>query len=90
MTDESPSASPSKLHQLLEEMIARRNEICREFALTIDHKHCIGCTLVMDYMMKNHKDLPYGTEQQWIEESAFCQLHERDIFAQFLKDRGVG
>jgi len=89
MVDE-PSASPSKLQQLLEEMILYRNEICREFALTVDHKHCIGCTLVMDYMMKNFPQLPYGTEQQWIEETAFCQLHERDILAQFLKDRGIG
>jgi len=71
-------------------MIIYRNEICKEFALTMDHKHCIGCVLVMEYMQKNFPDMTYGTEEQWIEESAFCQLHERDIFSQFFKDKGIG
>ena len=71
-------------------MIAHRNAVCEEFALTVDHKHCIGCTLVMDYMKTHHPHLEYGTEQQWIEETAFCALHERQLFEEHLKMRGVG
>jgi hypothetical protein len=71
-------------------MIAHRNEVCQEFALTVDHKHCIGCTLVMDYMKQHHPSLEYGTQEQWIEESAFCALHERQLFAEYLKSKGVG
>ena len=89
--NEPPSVSPSNpLALLLDEMIAARNAVCQEHALTVDHKHCIGCTLVMDYMQKHHPNLQYGTQQQWIEESAFCALHERQMFEDFLRSRGVG
>lgn len=87
-----PSASPappSPLAALLEGMIAHRNAVCQEYALTINHRHCIGCTLVMDYMKAHHPNLEYGTQAQWVEESAFCALHERQLFETFLKDRGV-
>jgi hypothetical protein len=89
--DGPQSNSPSDpLAILLDGMIAHRNEVCQEFALTVDHKHCIGCTLVMDYMKQHHPSLEYGTQEQWIEESAFCALHERQLFADYLKSRGVG
>jgi len=86
-----PSKSPTdSLFELLDGMIAARNAVCQEYALTVDHKHCIGCTLVMDYMKNHHPAMEYGTQAQWIEESAFCSLHERQMFADFLKSRGVG
>lgn len=88
---ETPSESPpSPLVALLDEMIAQRNAVCHEFALTVDHKHCIGCSLVMDYMKNHHPNLEYGSQAQWIEETAFCALHERKMFEDFLKARGVG
>jgi hypothetical protein len=71
-------------------MVAHRNAVCEEFALTVDHRHCIGCTLVMDYMKTNFPNLQYGTQEQWIQESAFCALHERQLFADYLRSKGVG
>lgn len=90
MTAPLSTSQPDPLANLLDEMIAARNAVCQEFALTIDHKHCIGCTLVVDYMKTHHPTMEYGTQQQWIEESAYCSLHERQMFADFLKSRGVG
>lgn len=70
-------------------MIAQRNAVCQEYALTVDHKHCIGCTLVMDYMKTHHPQMKYGSQEQWIEESAFCSLHERKIFEDYIKAHGA-
>ena len=70
-------------------MIARRNEICREYALGVDHKHCVGCMLVLKYMEDNHPGTEYGTQDQWLQETAYCQLHEREIFKQFLIEQGI-
>lgn len=84
----SPS-DPRPIDSLLDEMIAWRQAVCFEHALTIDHKHCIGCTLVMEHMQKNHPSMEYGTEDQWVQESAFCALHEREIFKEFLRTKGI-
>lgn len=90
MNDATPSKSPSPLAALLDEMIAARNAVCQEHALTVNHKHCIGCVLVADYMKTHHPNLQYGTQDQWVEEAAFCALHERKMFEDFLKAKGVG
>jgi len=70
-------------------MIEYRNSICNEHALNIDHRHCIGCMLVMKHMKENHPDMVYGTEKQWIEEAAFCARHEREIFDEFFRQEGA-
>ena len=84
----APSSPGSKLHAFLEELLLYRNEVCYEHALTIDHKHTIGCTLVMKHMQATHPNLEYGTEAQWAEEAAYCLCHERDIIAEFLAKKG--
>jgi hypothetical protein len=70
-------------------MIARRNEVCQEYALTINHQHCIGCMLVLEHMQRNHPEMKYGTVEQWVEESAYCGRHEREIFREFLRSKGL-
>ena len=85
-----PSTSLDKLTALVDGMVAWRTEICPEHALTVNHQHTIGCVLVMDYMQKHHPNLAYGTQAQWIEEAGFCTLHERQIFIEFLRSRGIG
>lgn len=90
MEPSPPASQPDALGTLLDQMIERRNAVCADHALTISHKHCIGCVLVMDHMRENHQNLEYGTQEQWVEETAYCQWHEREIFRQFLRERGVG
>lgn len=85
----SSHPDPKPIDSLLDEMIAFRQQVCTEHALTIDHKHCIGCLLVMDHMQKNHPNMVYGSEDQWVQESAFCAWHEREIFKEFLRQRGI-
>lgn len=82
---ESPvPSSQLSLLGFLERMIEYRSSICHQHAIDIDHQHCIGCVLVMEHMQKNFPQMAYGTEEQWVEEAAFCQIHERDIFAEFM------
>ena len=89
-TSKSQSDKKSVLGPLLDEMIQHRNLICSENALNVDHGHCIGCLLVMKYMQDNFPTMQYGTIEQWAEESAYCSRHEREIFADFLLQRGLG
>lgn len=77
------------LASLMDEMIAYRQSICTEYALTINHQHCIGCSLVLDFMQKEHPGTVYGSVDQWVIESAFCARHEREIFCDFLKTKGL-
>jgi hypothetical protein len=86
----SPPPSPSspgkaRLEDFLHGLVAHRNQVCHENAITIDHKHCIGCVLVMRHMQDNHPGMEYGTEAQWIEESAFCAMHEVDLMRDFIE-----
>ena len=68
----------------LDRMIAYRNAICDEYTLKVDHRHCIGCLLVMQYMKENHPNMQYGTKKQWEEEEGYCARHEREIFKEFM------
>ena len=77
-----------EIKAFLEELLLHRNEVCHQHVIEADHQHCIGCTLVMDHMRRNFPDMKYGTEEQWIEESAFCLAHERDILAEFISKGG--
>lgn len=81
----SPHQSSDPKTALIEEMLLFRNAVCHEHALTINHNHCIGCALVMEYMEKNHANIEYGSQHQWEIESAFCLMHERDIIKDFLE-----
>jgi hypothetical protein len=74
---------------VIDEMIEYRQSVCQEYALTINHQHCIGCSLVLDFMQKEHPNMVYGSVDQWVIESAFCARHEREIFIDFLKTKGI-
>lgn len=78
------SESGDTLGDFLDRMIQHRNSVCYEHALNVDHRHCIGCVLVMKHMQENFPNMQYGTEEQWVQESAFCALHERELFREFF------
>lgn len=83
------SPGRTSLGGFLEELLLYRNSVCYDHALTIDHKHTIGCTLVMKHMQEHHPGMEYGTESQWAEEAAYCLCHERDIIAEFIAKKGA-
>ena len=93
-TKATPFVSPdagkaARFGEMIDGMIAQRNAVCDEYALKINHRHTIGCLLVQDYMQKNHANLPYGSQAQWVEESAFCALHERQMILDFFRSKGL-
>ena len=90
MMNDPNSLGNDRLGPFLDRMIQYRNTICNEHALNVDHRHCIGCSLVMQHMQENFPKMVYGTDQQWIEEAAFCARHEREIFREFFRREQAG
>lgn len=71
----------------IEQMLMFRSAVCHEWAINADHNHCIGCTLVLDFMRKHYPNMKYGSKEQWEMESAFCMHHESAIIAEFIRQK---
>ena len=86
-TPNLPEVQLSEFDSLIDAMIAERMRVCHEYSLDVNHRHTIGCVLVLQHMKENHPHLNYGTQAQWDEEAAFCARHEREILKRFLVER---